>query len=84
MARKLASAHGLGDHEVIVARADLEAVQDRIALLRQALLDVEREPARGEITDLSLAFDWIRSHASEVAALRLEPASGPMPPEHGR
>lgn len=74
MARKLAATHGLGDHEVIVARSDLEAVQDRIALLHQAIGDIERErSAGGELADLAEAHRWLMAHAQDVAALRVEP-----------
>ncbi|MFP4512380.1 MAG: hypothetical protein ACLFRV_05470 [Acidimicrobiales bacterium] len=73
LARKLADAHGLGDDEVIVARADLEAVQDRVALLGQAIDDIERDRRQGGGDDAE-AYTWLLEHAREVANTRIEPA----------
>jgi hypothetical protein len=74
LARRLAEAHGLGDDRLIVERSRLETAQDRIALLGQALADLDREQAGGELADPAQAYAWLRIHAAEVAALRLEPA----------
>ena len=80
MARKLAAAHGLGDDEVVVRRADLEAMQDRIALLRQAMGDIERELAQGkDRADHRGAYEWLQAHASEVVERRLEPVWAERP-----
>jgi hypothetical protein len=72
VARKVASAPGVGDHQRIVDRRQLEAAQDRIALLRQALADLEREGASGHHDALANAVDWLHAHAVEVADLRLD------------
>jgi hypothetical protein len=74
LARKLAAAHGLGDDQLIVDRATFEAAQDRIALLRQALADVDREAGGDLPLDLEQAYLWVRRHAVEVAELQLLPA----------
>lgn len=58
----------------MVDRGQLEAAQDRLALLRHALDDLERERAGGALEDLAGAFAWLHAHAVEVAALRLVPA----------
>jgi hypothetical protein len=77
LARKLAAAHGLADDEVIVARGELEVLQDRLALLRYAIGDIEREEATGGgPVDPRAAYDWLIDHAREVVALRIEPAWG--------
>lgn len=72
LARKLAEAHGLGDDEMIVARDDLEAIQDRVALLAQAIDDLERDRRQGGGSDVE-AYRWLLDHAREVASVRLEP-----------
>ncbi|HSL59868.1 MAG TPA: hypothetical protein VK866_18610 [Acidimicrobiales bacterium] len=79
LARKLAAAHGLRDDEVIVRRVELEALQDRVALLRAALDDLDREGARGGV-DAGAALAWLREHADAVAALRVEPVWGERAP----
>jgi hypothetical protein len=75
LARKLAAAHGLGDDEVIVRRDELEALQDRVALLRAALADLARERRGGEV-DAAVGLAWLTEHAEAVAALRVEPVWG--------
>jgi len=79
LARKLAAAHGLRDDEVIVRRAELEVIQDRVALLRAALDDLDREGATGAV-DAAAALSWLREHADAVAALRVEPVWGDRAP----
>jgi hypothetical protein len=79
MARKLAAAHGLGDDDLIVSRAQVEELQSRIYCLRAAIEDVERDLAvgggratarRGELRE---AFDWLLENAEPVADLWVEP-----------
>jgi len=53
MARRLADAHGLGEHQLVVDRSTFEAAQDRIALLRQALDDLDREDPRLSLLPLA-------------------------------
>ncbi len=73
MARRLAVMEERADRHHVVDRGELESAQDRIELLRQALDDLERERATGELSDLAQAFDWLHRHAAEVAEVRLEP-----------
>lgn len=44
-ARRRAAELGLGEHELVVTRAELEQLRDRLYLLRLALDDVERDLA---------------------------------------
>ena len=74
MAHRLADAHGLGEHQLVVDRSTFEAAQDRIALLRQALDDLDREDGGDLPADLEQAYLWLRRHAVEVAELQLLPA----------
>ena len=74
MARKLASAHGLGDDDLIVSRAQLEELQSRLYCLQAALEDVERDLAASEEpADVREAFEWLRENAAPVAQLWIEP-----------
>lgn len=56
-------------------RAELEALQDQVALLRAALDDLERERRRGGV-DAVAGLAWLTEHAEGVAALRVEPVWG--------
>lgn len=56
-------------------RDELEALQDRVALLRAALDDLERERRRGDV-DAAAGLAWLAEHAAAVAALRVEPVWG--------
>ncbi len=74
MARKLAAAHGLGDDDLVVARAALEELQSRLYCLQAAIQDVERDLEHGhEPDDLREAFDWLLENARPVAELWIEP-----------
>lgn len=74
MARKLAAAHGLGDDDVIVSRAQLDELQSRIYCLQMALEDVERDlAASSEPNEVAEALDWVLENARPAAALWIEP-----------
>ncbi len=74
MARKLAAAHGLGDDDVIVSRAQLDEMQGRLYCLEMALEDVGRDlAASSEPTEVREALDWLVENARPVAALWTEP-----------
>lgn len=67
VARKLASAAGMGDDQMVVSRRDHEALLERVAVLRAAVADVDRvPPLRDDPTELARALDWILSHARVV------------------
>lgn len=78
MARKLAAAHGLGDDDVIVSRARLDELQDRLYALQAALEDVERDLAGSDDpADVAEALAWLRENAEPLRDVRLEPRTGP-------
>jgi len=74
MARKLAAAHGLGDDDVIVSRAQLDELQSRLYCLQMALEDVDRDlAASSEPGEVQEALDWVLENARPVAQLWVEP-----------
>lgn len=73
-ARRLAKAHGLGDDDVVVRRAALEDLQDRLYVLQAALEDVERDLAGTPTAeDHREALEWLRINAAPLAEVRIEP-----------
>lgn len=75
MARRLAQAHGLGDDDVIVDRAALEAVQSALYCLQAAIEDVERDLAQApdDPGEVARALAWLLDNARPAAELWLEP-----------
>ena len=74
LARKLASAHGLDDDDVIVSRDALEELQSRLYCLQAALEDVERDLDRSaEPADVAEALAWLRENAAPLASAWIEP-----------
>ena len=74
MARRLATAHGLGDGELIISRQQLEEFQSRLYCLQAALEDVERDLERSsDASDIAEAFAWLQSNARPVAEMWIEP-----------
>jgi hypothetical protein len=71
VARRTGAAHDRRAGQRLVDSEALDAALDRIALLRHALADLEREQSGGELVDLDQAFRWLHAHASEVAAVDL-------------
>ncbi len=58
---------GLSEAELIVARAALDDLRDRIYVLEAAIEDVERDrEAAGEEQDLAEALDWLLTAARPV------------------
>jgi hypothetical protein len=77
MARKLAAAHGLGDDDLIVSRAQLEELQSRVYCLQAALEDIERDLAvSSDPVDVLDALKWLQENAGPVADLWIEPRTG--------
>lgn len=67
LARKLATAAGLGDDQLVVSRHDYEALQGRVAALRAAVADLDRiPPLADDPSELSRALDWILTHARQI------------------
>jgi hypothetical protein len=50
-ARRRAEELGLGEQELVVTRAELESVRDRLYVLECVVEDVERDLARGDVDD---------------------------------
>jgi len=74
LARKLASAHGLGDDDVIVSREALEDLQSRLYCLQAALEDVERDLERSaDPSDVAEALAWLQENAEPLATAWIEP-----------
>lgn len=74
LARKLATAHGLGDDDVIVGREKLEELQGALYCLQAAIEDTDRDlatkPSAREVRD---ALTWLLDNARPVAELWIEP-----------
>jgi hypothetical protein len=66
-ARRRAAELGLGEHELVVTREELEDVRDRLYLLACVLEDVERDLAKGDI-DRRGAFDTLIDAARELVS----------------
>ncbi len=74
MARKFASAHGLGDDDVIVSRERLDELQGRLYCLQAALEDVDRDLAKADRpSDVAEALAWLLDNARPVAEIWIEP-----------
>lgn len=77
-ARRESTALGIGDARLVVARADLDALHDRLYELAAAIEDVDRDLAaadRPSADDYRDALGWLLTVARHLAALRFgEPA----------
>ena len=66
-ARRRATELGLGEHELVVARTELEGVRDRLYVLACAVADVERDvddtTAAPEVRE---ALDWLLDAARQA------------------
>jgi hypothetical protein len=63
-ARRRASELGLGEHELVVTRSELDSVRDRLYVLACVLEDVQRDLERGDIDERS-AMQALTSAARE-------------------
>jgi hypothetical protein len=66
-ARQRAAELGLGEHELVVTRDELESVRDRLFVLACVLEDVERDLANGDV-DTREAFDALLEASRELVA----------------
>ena len=77
LARKLAAAHGLGDDDVIVGRAQLDDLQGVLYCLQAAVEDVDRDlagtPSAREVRE---ALAWLLDNARPAANCWIEPRTG--------
>jgi hypothetical protein len=68
-ARRRAAELGLGEHELVVAREELETTRDRLYVLACAVEDVERDVAGDTSIDpnaLREAFSWLLDAAKQA------------------
>jgi hypothetical protein len=68
-ARRRAVELGLGEHELVVTRDELERVRDRLYVLQCAVEDVERDLARGEDAEADgteRALQWLLDAAKHA------------------
>jgi hypothetical protein len=74
LARRFAAAHGLGDDDVIVGRAELEELQGLVYCLQAAIEDVDAD-LQGDASprEVHEALTWLLDNARPVAALWIEP-----------
>lgn len=74
LARKFASAHGLGDDDVIVDRQQLEELQGVLYCLQAAIEDVDHDVAgTPSAREVRSALDWLLDNARPAAGIWIEP-----------
>jgi hypothetical protein len=64
-ARRRAAELGLGENELVVARAELEALRDRLYVLACAVEDIERDGTPNE-QELHEAMEWLLEAAKHA------------------
>ena len=72
-ARRQAVDLGLGDARLVVARAELDALHDRLYELEAAIEDVDRDLAAADpptVDDYREALDWLLQTARPLTRLR--------------
>lgn len=63
-ARTKAAAHGLDEHELVIARTQLDQLRDDLYVLQCAVEDVERDLGTGlDERELREAIDWLLTAA---------------------
>jgi hypothetical protein len=71
-ARRRAAELGLSEHDLVVARAELDALYDRLYVLECAIEDVQRDlTASATKRDYQEAVDWLLEAARPVVERRL-------------
>lgn len=82
-ARRRATELGLDDAQLVVARAELDALHDRLYELEAAIEDVDRDlaaaGARPDPQTVRDALDWLLTAARPLADLRLGEGGNPSP-----
>ena len=77
LARKLATSHGLGEHDVIVGREALDELQSLVYCLQAAIEDVDRDLVESDApADVREALDWLLLNARPLADCWIEPRTG--------
>ena len=72
-ARRRSEELGLGEHELVVTREELESIRDRQFLLACTVEDVQRDLANGDVDERD-AFGVLLEAAREFVASRSRPA----------
>lgn len=78
VARQRADELALSEGELVVARAELDALHDELYVLACAVDDVERDlaaPGRRTITELTDALEWLLDAARPLRTREIGPAS---------
>jgi hypothetical protein len=71
-ARRRAAEVGLSEHELVLARTQLDDLHDRLYVLECAIEDVERDvSATATRAELREAIDWLFEAARPLVELRL-------------
>jgi hypothetical protein len=72
-ARRRAAEAGLGEGQLVVSRAELDALHDRLYELEAAIEDVDRDLAAGRprAREYRDALEWLLAAARPAAAVRL-------------
>jgi hypothetical protein len=67
-ARRRAAELGLGEHELVVTREELEALRDRLFVLERTVADAEhdlRQPEARRVTELRRIMEYVLASARE-------------------
>ena len=78
-ARRQSAALGLGDGQIVVARADLDARHDRLYALEAAIEDAERDladTATPGAAEYAEALGWVLEAAKPVVSVRFGAGGG--------
>jgi hypothetical protein len=78
-ARRRSADLGLGDTHLVVARADLDALHDRVYELEAAIEDVDRDLAAADpagLDDYREALAWVLAAARPLTSSRFGDAGG--------
>lgn len=77
VARQRARELQLSDAELVVARAELDALHDELYVLACAVEDIERDleaPGRRSVTELTDALEWLLAAARPLRDREITPA----------
>ena len=72
-ARRRATELGLSEHELVIARDELEGLRDALYVLEAAVEDVDRDMAAdtaGDPEEVKRALEWILAAARPLLTLR--------------
>jgi hypothetical protein len=73
VARRRSAEAGLSDAELVVARAELDELHDRLYVLEAAVEDVERDLAEADGPDeVRAALDWLLDAARPLVQERMK------------